>query len=225
MPLALLFDLDGTMVDTDRLHIAAWNAVLAHDGRQISAAFYRTAVMGFDADAVSAALFPDHSATRRAAMTDAKEQAFRSQIGDLVPTAGLPAVLEWADSLALPMAVVTNAPRENAQLLLRGLGWAARFPVLVIGEELARGKPDPLPYLTALQRLGADPGQALAFEDSLSGVRAAVAAGVDTIGLTTALTPEALRGAGATTAVQDFTGRTLLELLRQRETEHRQTSG
>src|SRR6202142_4749253 len=151
MPLALLFDLDGTMVDTDQLHIEAWNAVLAHDGRQIGAAFYRASIMGFTADAVTEALFPGHSTAQRAAMTEAKEQAFRSQIGDLVPTAGLPAVLEWADALSLPMAVVTNAPRDNALLLLPGLGWGARFPVLVIGEELTRGKPDPLPYLTAMQ--------------------------------------------------------------------------
>ena len=67
MPLALLFDLDGTMVDTDHLHIAAWNAVLARDGRQIDAAFYRTRIMGFDNDAVTTALYPDHPASHRAA--------------------------------------------------------------------------------------------------------------------------------------------------------------
>jgi len=224
MPLALLFDLDGTMVDTDQLHIAAWNTVLARDGRQIGAAFYRASIMGFAADAVTAALFPDHSAVQRAAMADAKELAFRSQVGDLVPTAGLPTVLEWASALSLPMAVVTNAPRDNALLLLRGLGWATRFPVLVIGEELARGKPDPLPYLTAMQHLGVDARHALAFEDSLSGVRAAVAAGVETIGLTTALSRDALRDVGATDVVQDFTDPALLELLHRRATDYRRAN-
>ena len=114
------------------------------------------------------------------------------------------------------MAVVTNAPRDNALLLLRGLGWADRFPVLVIGDELARGKPDPLPYLTALQRLGADGSRALAFEDSLSGVRAAVAAGVETIGLMTALNEAALLVAGAMAVVRDFTSPELLELLHRK---------
>jgi len=223
MPLALLFDLDGTVVDTDQLHIAAWNSVLATDGRQIGAGFYRTSLMGFAADAVTAALFPDHSAAQRTAMAYAKEVAFRSQVGELVPTAGLPAVLEWADGLSLPMAVVTNAPRDNALLLLRGLGWAARFPVLVIGEELARGKPDPLTYFTAMQQLGVHAGQALAFEDSLSGVRAAVAAGIETIGLTTALPHDVLRSAGATASVRDFTDPALLELMRRRETANRPT--
>jgi HAD superfamily hydrolase (TIGR01509 family) len=216
MPLALLFDLDGTMVDTDHLHIAAWNAVLARDGRQIDAAFYRTRIMGFDNDAVTTALYPDHPASHRAAFSDAKETAFRATVGDLEPTAGLPELLGWAEAQGLPMAVVTNAPRDNALLLLRGLGWADRFPVLVIGDELARGKPDPLPYLTALQRLGVDGSHALAFEDSLSGVRAAVAAGVETIGLMTALNEAALRAAGAMAVVPDFTSPELLELLHRK---------
>jgi beta-phosphoglucomutase-like phosphatase (HAD superfamily) len=216
MTLALLFDLDGTMVDTDHLHIAAWNAVLARDGREIDAAFYRRFIMGFDNDSVTTALFPEHPPSLRAALTDAKETAFRGTVGALEPTAGLAELLVWADSMMLPMAVVTNAPRDNALLLLRGLGWADRFPILVIGDELARGKPDPLPYVTALRRLGADASHALAFEDSLSGVRAAVAAGVETIGLMTALSEAALRGAGAAAVVRDFTNLELLELLQRR---------
>jgi HAD superfamily hydrolase (TIGR01509 family) len=149
-------------------------------------------------------------------LSDAKETAFRSLVRDLTPTAGLPDLLTWAESLALPTAVVTNAPRDNAVLMLRGLGLANRFPVLVIGDELARGKPDPLPYLTAMQRLGTDPSHSLAFEDSLSGVRAAAAAGIETIGLMTALSEDALRGAGAAAVVRDFTDAALLEAMRRR---------
>jgi beta-phosphoglucomutase-like phosphatase (HAD superfamily) len=59
MPLALLFDLDGTMVYTDPLHIAAWNAVLAPHRRRIGAAYYRTHVMGFAADAGASVLARD----------------------------------------------------------------------------------------------------------------------------------------------------------------------
>ena len=70
-------------------------------------------------------------------------------------------------------AVVTNAPRANAEKVLAALGLAQRLPILVIGAELARSKPDPLPYLTALERTGAGAAHSVAFEDSLSGVRAA----------------------------------------------------
>jgi beta-phosphoglucomutase-like phosphatase (HAD superfamily) len=125
-------------------------------------------------------------------------------------------LLAWAEAEGLPVAVVTNAPRENALLLLRGLGWERRFSVLVIGEELERGKPDPLPYLTALARLGAAPCHAVAFEDSLSGVRAAVAAGIAAVGLLTALTEDALRSAGAFAVARDFEDAALLALLGER---------
>jgi HAD superfamily hydrolase (TIGR01509 family) len=215
MPLTLLFDLDGTMVDTDHLHLAAWNAVLGIEGRQVDAAFYKASIMGFSSEAVTEALFPEHSPLRRAALSDAKETAFRAQVEHLQPTPGLPALLDWADTQALGMAIVTNAPRENAMLLLRGLGWESRFSVVVIGDELARGKPDPLPYLTAMQRLGTSASHSIAFEDSLSGVHAAVAAGVETIGLMTALSEPALRAAGASLVVKDFTNPELIEYLRR----------
>lgn len=216
MPLALLFDLDGTMVDTDALHIAAWNAVVAPLGRQIDAPYYKTHIMGFDADTVATALFPDHDAGQRARYSEDKEAAFRSRVGRLEPTAGLPDLLTWAESLRLPMAVVTNAPRENAALLLRGLGWFDRFPVLIIGDELEAGKPHPLPYLTAMERLGIDAASSVAFEDSLSGVRSAVAAGAETIGLMTALDERSLLGAGASAVVRDFNDPGLLTLMRRR---------
>ena len=88
--------------------------------------------------------------------------------------------------------------------------------MLVIGEELERGKPDPLPYSTALARLGAAPSGAAAFEDSLSGVRAAAAAGIATVGLLAALAEDALRAAGAFAVAPDFEDLALLAFLRER---------
>jgi HAD superfamily hydrolase (TIGR01509 family) len=214
--LALLFDLDGTMVDTDALHLAAWNSILRRSGRSIDIDFYKTRVMGFDNEAVTAALFPNQPAHQRAALVEEKETAFRSFVDRLDPTPGLDDLLGWAEAKALPVAVVTNAPRANARLLLRGLGLEQRFPVLIIGEELARGKPDPLPYATALSELGATPAHAIAFEDSLSGVRAAAGAGIDTIGMLTALPETALRQAGAFMVANDFTDAALRATLAER---------
>ncbi len=89
-------------------------------------------------------------------------------------------------------------------MALAAIGLAARLPILVIGAELARAKPDPLPYLTGLARLGARAENSVAFEDSLSGVRAAVAAAIAVVGLTTGLPAERLVEAGAAFAVADF---------------------
>jgi beta-phosphoglucomutase len=114
-------------------------------------------------------------------------------------------VLDWADANGVPYAVVTNAPRANAEMMLHGLGLDRRMTELVIGDELERAKPDPLPYRTGLQRLGAAADRALAFEDSLPGIRAAHGAGIATYGIRTAHPDAALLGSGAVAAITDFT--------------------
>jgi len=202
--MALLFDLDGTMLDTDALHLAAWNTLLAREARTIGMDDYKTHVMGFPNDAIMESLFPGTDQAAHAALCDEKEALFRGLLRELTPTAGLVDLLEWAGQHAVPVAVVTNAPRANAMLMLGGLGLGARFPHIVIGEELARGKPDPLPYQTALDLLGVHAGDALAFEDSLAGVRAAAGAGIATYGMLTALPEAILRAAGASAVMRDF---------------------
>jgi phosphoglycolate phosphatase len=98
--------------------------------------------------------------------------------------------------------VVTNAPKENAHHVLGALGLDP--PLLVLAEKVGRGKPDPLPYQAALKRLGVAPEEALAFEDSPSGVKSAVGAGLPTYALLTGHPQEALLAAGARGVLRDF---------------------
>lgn len=98
-------------------------------------------------------------------------------------------------------------------MMLNALGLADRFGTLVIGGELEHGKPHPLPYLTALEWLGAKAQDAVAFEDSASGVRSASSAGIFTFGMLTALDEEQLREAGAKAVIRDFGDRKLWEFL------------
>ncbi|WP_163027289.1 HAD family hydrolase, partial [Pseudomonas viridiflava] len=74
----------------------------------------------------------------------------------------------------------------------------------VIGGELARGKPHPMPYLTALELLGVSADEAIAFEDSLAGVQSAHAAGIHTFGMLSGLQEQQLREAGARSVIKDF---------------------
>ena len=114
------------------------------------------------------------------------------------------------------VAAVTNAPRPNAELMLRALGLAdpPAFEVLVIGTECARAKPFPDPYLEGMRLLGAtDPARCVAFEDSPTGMAAAVAAGAPSVGVTTSQSPAALFGAGASLCVADFADARLGEAL------------
>jgi HAD superfamily hydrolase (TIGR01509 family) len=164
-----------------------------------------------------ARLYLSHLAPHEQAATlNAKEAAYRDALGELEPILGALALLDYADRLGLKRAVVTNAPRANAEKVLAALGIGQRLPIVVIGGELARSKPDPLPYLTALERTGAEAARSVAFEDSLSGVRAAAAAGLAVVGMTTTLDSRTLIEAGATVTVKDYTDPCIFELIEER---------
>jgi beta-phosphoglucomutase len=202
---ALLFDLDGTLTDTDHLHVEAFRILLKDFGRSITVEHYKARIMGHPNEEIMREMFPDETPERRVALSDRKERLFRDQLESLTPTPGVLTVLDWADAKGVPYAVVTNAPRANAEMMLQGLGLDKRMTELVIGDELERAKPDPLPYRTGLQRLGATADRALAFEDSLPGIRAAHGAGIATYGIRTAHPDAALLGSGAVAAITDFT--------------------
>lgn len=198
---ALLFDLDGTLADTDPLHLWAWREALAPWGIGVDEAFYRKRISGrLNPDILQDLLGLDGEAATQ--IMEAKEARFRALAQDLRPTPGLPELLEWARAQRLSWGVVTNAPRENALHALKALGLEP--PLLVLAEEVGRGKPDPMPYRVALKRLGILPEEALAFEDSPSGVRSAVGAGIATYGLLTGHEEGGLIEAGAKGVLRDF---------------------
>jgi HAD superfamily hydrolase (TIGR01509 family) len=215
---ALLFDLDGTLVDTDALHLSAFQSVFARHGIALSKAQYVGGIMGYSNPLIGEAFLPHLTTSEREATLAAKEAAYRHMVGARAPLAGVLALLDFAEGQGIPCAVVTNAPRANADLVLKNLGLAERLAIRVIGAELARAKPDPLPYLSGLELTGGDAAHSVAFEDSLSGLRAALGAGLAVVGLTTTLDMARLLDAGATIAVADFTDPRIVELIRQKMT-------
>lgn len=201
---ALLFDLDGTLVDTDHLHHAAFAAILAERGQDLGLDEYRAHIMGQPNAAIIARYFAD--APDPEAVAERKEAMFRATLAaSVAPVAGIAALLDWAGRNDFATAVVTNAPRANAVAMLAAAGLAQRLTTLVIGDECARPKPDPEPYREAMRRVGTTPAHAVAFEDSRSGVRAARSAGAHVFGMTTGLAPVELVQAGAHATIADFT--------------------
>jgi HAD superfamily hydrolase (TIGR01509 family) len=216
MKSALLFDLDGTLVDSDAEHLVAFQRVFAPYGITLDRSEYAANIMGASNEMIARRYLSHLPRHQQAATLDAKEADYRENLGALEPILGALALLDYADRAGLKRAVVTNAPRANAEKVLAALGLGRRLPILVIGAELARSKPDPLPYLTALERTGALAAHSLAFEDSLSGVRAAAAAGLAVIGMTTTLDTRTLIEAGATFAASNFTDPRIFELIEAR---------
>jgi FMN phosphatase YigB (HAD superfamily) len=113
---ALLFDIDGTLADTDALHPGA---------------------SGFSNASIGARFLAEEPPARQAAIIGEKEAAFRKLLaGKIQPVPGLMPLLALADRAGIPMVAVTNASRPNAELLLSGLGIKHRFKALVISDEL-----------------------------------------------------------------------------------------
>ncbi|MBK8160585.1 MAG: HAD-IA family hydrolase [Rhodospirillaceae bacterium] len=217
MKTALLFDLDGTLVDTDHLHLDAFNQLFAEHGFQVDRPTYTARIMGKPNSGIAEAFLPHMPRAEALALLTRKEAAYRDMVGEqLTPIAGLIHLLDWADGHRIPCGVVTNAPRANAELVLAALGISQRFQTLVIGDELAHAKPHPLPYLTGLERLGASAAHSVAFEDSPSGLRAAVDARIPAVGLMTALAAAQILEIGATLAVADFRDDRVRDLILQR---------
>ena len=211
---ALLFDIDGTLADTDALHLQAFNQVFGPRGHIFDRARASKELMGFSNASIGARFLPDEPPERRLAIMDEKEAAFRNLVaGKIRPLPGLMPLLARADQAGVPMVAVTNAPRLNAEMLLAGLGISDRFKAIVIGDELAHGKPHPMPYLSGLRAVNAAAKLCLAFEDSRSGIQSASAAGIATIGLRTSLGHADLVEAGALTTAEDFDDPELIDLV------------
>lgn len=208
---ALLFDLDGTLLHSDPLHIAVFQDIFAERGQAIDRNFYMSRIHGRLNEAIFTDHFPEEDPHL---LADRKEAAFRDRLGASVPAMpGISALLSTASAAGIPVAVVTNAPRENAETMLRAIGLHDRFPVVVVGNDHPPGKPDPAPYLAALRQLGADASVSVAFEDSPGGIAAAKGAGLFTVGIRSSLDDAALREAGADISVEDFSDPDLAKAL------------
>lgn len=213
---ALIFDMDGTLAHSDPVHLKAFAKILSPEGVTVDEHVYRSKIIGRTNEAIFATLLPHRSVEEHVAFADEKEAAFRKLALDLKPLDGLLDLLDWAEQRGIGIALVTNAPRLNADHILDVLGLAERFTVQITIEQVERGKPDPLPYLTALERLGVQADEAVAFEDSPSGMKAAKAAGLYSFGVLTGLTAEEMRAVGADAAIEDFRAPALWDVLNSR---------
>jgi phosphoglycolate phosphatase len=211
---ALLFDIDGTLADTDALHLEAFNQVFGPRGHIFDHARFAKELQGFSNASISERFLWDEPPERQAAIMGQKEETFRKLVaGKIQPVSGLMTLLALADQASIPMVAVTNAPRLNAEMLLSGLGVMDRFKAVVIGDELPRGKPHPMPYLEGLRAVNAAPNLSLAFEDSRSGVQSASAAGIATIGIRTSLSHADMVAAGALMTAKTFDDPELFKLV------------
>jgi HAD superfamily hydrolase (TIGR01509 family) len=181
---AVLWDLDGTLVDSEEYHWLAWRDSMAAEGVPITHEQFLKS-FGLRNDTIVPGWIPGAPAETMRRIGDAKERLYRRLVreGGLKP---LPGAREWIDRLSRDgwrQAIASSAPRENVDTMLAVLGLAACFQAIVSAEDVTLGKPDPQVFLTAAARLGSAPAQSIVVEDAPAGVEAARRAGMPSIGV------------------------------------------
>lgn len=194
----VLFDLDGTLVDSTRAIVRAWVRFAGDFGIGVPD-LVAARGHGRRAQDVIADLLP---ADRRAAAFDRVHALELADLDDLAAVPGVPALLA-----ALPApswGIVTSGSRVLATARLRAAGLGEHVGrLLVTGDDVAAGKPDPAPYLAGAAALGLAPGDCLAVEDAVAGIVSAAAAGMATLAVTVTT---AARELAADAVVSDLTG-------------------
>lgn len=202
---AVLFDMDGVIVDNMPLHRAVWAEFARSYGLSPSEEELRR-LDGRRAVDIIAALFGhlDEAEVKRRAK--ARETLYRERLGQshlhLVP--GVRAFLDGLTQAGVPRVLATSATPDNAQTVLTRLSLSDCFTARVTSVDVERGKPDPQVYCLAAERAGVSPADCLVVEDALPGVQAAKAAGARCLGLTTSERAEQLREAGADWTAANF---------------------
>jgi HAD superfamily hydrolase (TIGR01509 family) len=182
-PTHILFDLDGVLLDTERLYTEATQTIVGRFGKTFTWDIKRDA-MGRDAlksariilDRLDMALSPEAFIAERNAILEAMFPGCQ-------PMPGAEAFVRAAGDRGIPMAVATSSDRRLYELKTRAHAWFDRFGAVVCGDDprVKAKKPAPDIFLLAASELQVDPARCLVFEDSLAGVEAALAAGMRVI--------------------------------------------
>ena len=195
MTKAVLWDMDGVLVDTAPFHFQAWRELFQSLGKAFADADFRR-TFGLRNDAILRDILGELAPAEVERLAQRKEGLYREKIeGRVTAIPGAIDLLRRLQQGGRKMAIVSSAPGENVRVVLRSLGLEGVFEAVVAEEDTLKGKPDPQGFLLAAEKLGVAAGECVVLEDAPGGVEAAKGAGMRCIGLATSRPREALAGA------------------------------
>lgn len=213
MPLAI-FDHDGVLVDTLKLHQDSWVAMGRETGLNVTPEFILETFGMTNAmilRKIRGDSLPDADVL---VYSDHKEQLYRDRArGTIVLMPGVRGFLDALTAAGVDLAIGSSGVRKNLELTVEEADLHGRFKAIVAGEDVTRGKPDPQVFLLAASRSGTAPAESMVFEDAPVGIRAAKAAGMLAIGVTSSHDAAALWEAGADVVVPDLSHCSVDDLL------------
>jgi HAD superfamily hydrolase (TIGR01509 family) len=199
---AALFDMDGVIVDTADAVVCFWQQIAQRYGIRLSEDEIATDVHGRPARGVLDALFPWLDASERKEVHVLMREYELADSYNAVP--GAVELVKTLRRHGFPTALVTSGEPAKVDTVLRQLGLEGTFDAVVTADDVQIGKPDPQCYRLAARRLGVGPEDCVVFEDAVSGVRAAVAAGAACVGIGGPEAEESLMAAGAIAVVPNL---------------------
>jgi HAD superfamily hydrolase (TIGR01509 family) len=208
----VIFDMDGVIIDSHPAHRRAWQEFLRSLGKDVSHADLDFVLDGRKRNEILRHFLGDLSEHELRHYGDRKDKFFREALPDVKPIQGVIELIVELHDAGVPIAVATSASESRTRYTLQQLHLSRHFAVVVTGSDVVVGKPDPSVYQLVCQRLGKAPATVIAFEDAVSGIRAATEAGIICIGVTGHQSSEKLRRAGAVEVIENFKGCSIAHL-------------
>ena len=182
---AVLWDMDGTLIDSEEFHWISWRDTLANEGIAITHEQFLSSFGQRNDFILPRWLGTAATPERIERIANAKEELYRQLLrwDGIWP---LPGVAHWVHRLHKEgwlQAIASEAPRANIDAILEALSATHLFQAIVSAEDVHRGKPDPEVYLTAAARVGVSPDRCIVVEDAVAGVQGARSAGMRSIGV------------------------------------------
>jgi beta-phosphoglucomutase len=204
---AVIFDMDGVLIDSGAHHRDAWRLLLGDIGVPPPPEYWRLTIGRPAEEAVPLLLGREVDRSEAVELAQRKRQLY-TQLASrgTRPVPGAPGFVQTLVRQGVPRAVATSASRHDAEAMLAEVGVRQHFTVVVTAEDVRWGKPNPEVYLKAAAGLERSPRECLVFEDSLVGVHAARNCGMRVVGVTTSHSGRELLAAGAERAIADFQG-------------------
>jgi len=200
----VIFDMDGVLVDSHAVHRKAWRLFFQTLEREVPESALDFILDGHKRDDILRHFLGNRSDPELEEFGRRKDSIFRQMRLDVAAVPGAVQMVRELHGKGAALALATSASRSRAHSTLVDLGLRDCFQQVVTGEDVILGKPDATIYRLACERIRIDPSHLLAVEDAISGIRAAVGAGLSCVAVASHETPENLTAAGAAHVVRDF---------------------
>ena len=208
---AVVFDMDGVIVNSHPAHRSAWKEFLRTVGKEVTESELDFVMDGRKRDEILVHFLGPLTETQLKNYGRLKSDLFWRVASEVAPIPGAFDFIDCVHRAGISMAVATSASTSRTRLILKRLGLLTHFTAVVTGDEVREGKPDPRIYRLACQRIHCPPHAAVAVEDAAAGVRAAKGAGLRCVGIADPGSEENLTAAGADCVLRDFVNLTLPE--------------